>query len=415
LEHAALHSSFYRRRWGGTIPKASDYHKLEPVTKKDLLDKGFDAALTQPTLSKESLRKLLGQRKRGPYVVLATSGTTGEPVIVPYSRREWIEGLAYMIRGESRRSTGMVHALRTALRMASVATHNPIHASTQLSSSLEFLPGARLSLSAGMPLEEQIERLDAFQPRMLWGYPSAIDLLARAQLEGRLHIHPERALTGGETMPSGCRERLRMAWGAELFDSYGLTEGLVFGWECREHCGLHIDDDAVILEVVDEQDRVLPPGKKGKAILLTNLYNWTLPILRYRVGDVMALSSDACPCGVPFARITAIEGRRDEMLSLQGAEGQVVEVHPAALEAVLEEMAGVRRFQLRSSGGALQVLVVPREPSDGLAGKIQSQLARVLASFKVDPEVVQVDLVAELKDELGSTSKRRRILGSLET
>ena len=410
LEHAARESTFYGRRWGKSVPTPGDFRQLEPVTKRELLDKGFDEALTDPALNRESLHKLLGHGGRSPYIVLATSGTTGEPVIVPYSRREWIEGLAYMIRGESRRSSSLLQALRTARRVGSVATHNPIHVSTQLAASLEFLPGARLSLSAGMSIEEQIERLEAFQPRMLWGYPAAIDLLAKAQLEGRLHIRPERVLTGGETMPSGFRERLRAAWGAEIFDSYGLTEGLVFGWECRQHRGLHIDEDAVILEVVDKDDRLLPWGEKGNSILVTNLYNWTLPVIRYRVGDVMTISAEPCPCGVPFARITSIEGRRDEALPLEGAQGQTVELHPAALEAVLEAMDGVRRFQLRSSAGRAHVLVVPRGPGDGLADRIKIELERILASSGAAPDSVRVEIVAGLEGELGSTDKRRRVL-----
>jgi phenylacetate-coenzyme A ligase PaaK-like adenylate-forming protein len=410
LEIAARSSPFYRQRWGGRAPRPEDLHELEPVTKAQLFDRHFDEALTDRSLNKEILRRSLGAGGRRPYIVIATSGTTGEPVIMPYSRREWIEGLARMLRAESWRSSGLFHSLRRARRLAAVATQNPIHASAQLASSLCTLPGRSLTLAAAMPLEEQIRRLEAYQPTMLWGYPSAIDRLARAQLEGRLSIRPQAVVTGGETVTGGMRERVRAGWNGEVFDSYGLTEALVFAWECREHRGMHIDEDAVILEVVDDEDHVLPRGESGKAVLVTNLFNRTLPVFRYRVGDMMAISEEPCPCGLPFARITSIEGRRDELLRLRGAGGEVVEVHPMAIETPLEEMPEVRRFQIRRLEGAVHVVVVPREAREDLARRIREALLENLAAYRVAPESVGVEIAGAIDQEFGATDKRRRVV-----
>ncbi|MBI4585368.1 MAG: phenylacetate--CoA ligase family protein [Planctomycetes bacterium] len=409
IEHAWSHSPYYRRSWGGRMPRAEDFPKLEPLDKAELVER-YDDVLADRALSRGELQRRLGQPGRGPHVVLATSGTTGEPVVIPYSRREWIEGLAYALRGESRRSAGLLPSLWSARRLATVLTQNPIHASTHLHSGFSIPPLRRLQLSAGEPIEEQIEKLERFQPAMLAGYPSAIDPLARAQLEGRLAIRPRRVLTGGETLAEGLRERVRAAWGAEVFDCYGLTETLVIAWECREHRGLHIDEDAAIIEVVDDRGRVLPAGEKGSAILVTNLFNFTLPIIRYRVGDMLRIATEPCPCGVPFARLVSLEGRREEELRLRGRSGETASIHPTALEAPIEALPWVRRFQIRAEDGGLRLLAEVKDKVEEPAEKLREALRPILEKHAALPEALRVEIVERIDEERGRTGKRRRVI-----
>ncbi len=410
LAHAARSSPFYAGRWGGRVPRPEDLASLEPVTKQELLDRRFDDALTDRSLSRESLRPYLGAAGRHPHVVLATSGTTGEPVMVPYTRREWLEGMALVLRGQARHSPRLADLVRRGRRVAAVMTQNPIHASSQLSGSLGCFPGMNLALAAGSPLEEQLARLDTFQPRIVTGYPSAVDALAAAQLEGRLRIRPEVVQTGGETLSAALRARVRAAWGVDLFDCYGLTETLVIAWECREHRGLHIDEDAVVMEVVDEADRVLHHGVLGDSVLVTNLFNHTLPIIRYRVTDRMAISDEPCPCGLPFARITAIEGRKDEVLSLPGDSGGSVNVHATAIETVLEEMSGVRRFQIQGSSGGVRLRVVPREGAEGVLDKLEAAVSAFLTSHGAARGAIRIEVVPSIEDERGATDKRTKVI-----
>ena len=409
LEHAWTHSPFYRRRWGEVCPKARDLASLEPVTKAELV-RNYDDVLADRTLTRAKLQEMLGKPGRASHIVIATSGTTGEPFVVPYSRSEWIEALAYCMRGERRRSGSLHEAIRVSRRMAAVMTDNPIHASTNLNDSFRVPPLRQLRIAASLPVKQQAAALEEFQPTCLSGYPSAIDALARAQLEGRLSIHPKRVLVGGESLPEGLRERARQAWGAEIFDSFGLTETLVFAHECLKHAGLHVDEDAVLMEVVDSDRRVLPIGKIGSGVLLTNLYNRTLPIIRYQVGDVLRLDDSACACGCPFARIVAIEGRRDEILKLRGRARDIVEVHPTAFESPLEASASVRKFQICQSDGALQVIVELGVNSLNKLRDLECAVARVAEEHSVDPAAVEVVRVDHIEEERGLTDKRRRIV-----
>ena len=261
LEYTAQHSPFYRQRWGGVAPRTTDFQQLDPLTRTDLVEH-MDQILTDRSLTRTQLYDWLGTPGRRPYVVTATSGTTGEPVIVPFSRQAWCAGLAYVLRGGLRLYSSVLDAVLCAPRQAFILTHHPHHLSTHLGDSVAFGPFPQLRLAAGMALDDLVEQLQRFQPTMIFGYPSVLDLLAKAQLTGELSIAPRKVLTGGETLPAGFRDRVRAAWQAAVFDEYGLTETNVFAWECQEHAGLHIDEDAVILEVVDEQNRVLPSGEQ---------------------------------------------------------------------------------------------------------------------------------------------------------
>ena len=408
LAYTTQHSPFYRARWGGVAPRATDLQQLEPLTRTALVEH-TDRILTDRSLNRKTLYGWLGKPGRRPYVVAATSGTTGQPVVVPFSRRAWRMGLAYFLRGGTRFARNPLDAMWTARRAAGIATRNPHHLSTQLAQPATMNP-FHLQLAAGTALDELVERLQRFQPTILSGYPSVLDLLAKAQLAGELRIAPRAVLTGGETLPTGFRDTARAAWKAEVFDVYGLTEAHVFAYECGAHAGLHIDEDAVILEVVDEQHRVLPPGEQGDAVLVTGLVNETLPIIRYRVDDVLRITETPCACGLPFARIVSVEGRQEEWVVLGTSAGATVKLRPSVVEEPLQTNPDVQRFQLRNRDGACHVLVVPHRPVTGLDATIRSALVAALAKHAVPEDAVKVTLVETIDQERGRTDKRQRVI-----
>jgi len=411
LEHAAGHSPFYAKLWSGLRASPEDFRSLPTVAKADLLDRGFDEALTDRSLSRRTLQPLLGSPRRGRHVVLATSGTTGEPVIVPYSRREWIDGLAACLRGQARQVGGTFRLARLGRRVAAVATRNPIHASAQIAASFDLREGSRLSLAASAPIAEQVVALNGFQPTLLAGYPSALAALAAEALEGRLRIAPKAAFTGGEVVTRAARARLAEAWGIEIFDCYGLTETLLIAWECRLHHGLHLDEDRVIVEPVDAQGNPVAPGELSDHVLLTSLCQFTLPILRYRVTDRMAIRDDPCPCGSPMARIVAIEGRRDETLSVRGLRGEAIELHATAIETILEEVPGVRRFQIVKDQDPVVIRVVPREGAAGVADELRARLGKSLAAHQAAADAIRLEMVDRIDEAYGKTDKARKVIG----
>lgn len=418
LEHAARHSPFYRQRWRGRIPGPDDLFQLEPATRSSLLADNFDQALTVPDLNLMAAREQLAatpRRQSGSYILVATSGTTGQPAVIPFARRDWREGMAYILRSADLAIQGIMGRNRIAgirrlfaerPRVAGISTLNPIHVSSQLASSFDARLVPSLLLPASMPLDQQVERLNRFQPTVLGAYPSALDLLSQAALDGSLAIRPQLIFTGGETVTAGMRRRGREAWGLELFDFYGLAETLVIAGECRAHQGLHLYEDAVVLEVVDDNSRVLPPGEPGTGILLTSLLNRTLPIIRYAVSDLVTLSDEPCPCGLPFRRIISIEGRREELLALRKLDGEMLRVHPFVIESPIEQMGEVRRFQIRGhSGGGVRIVVVPAAEGRDLAARVAAAVTAVLDPLGIDREVVHVEIATAIENKRGPTDK----------
>src|SRR5262249_659217 len=156
--------------------------------------------------------------------------------------------------------------------------------------------------------------LNRHQPEVLSGYPSALALLAGEQLEGRLRITPTVVATTSEVRTPEMTARIRDAWRVEPFNCLGLTETGISATDCPEHSGLHLDEDACLFEVVDERNRPVPPGRQGEKVLVTNLDNRTQPFVRFEVTDLMTVSDDPCACGRTFRRITALEGRSDDVL-----------------------------------------------------------------------------------------------------
>ena len=131
-----------------------------------------------------------------------------------------------------------------------------------------------------------------------------------------------------ETLKKEARQEIEKAWGTKPFDAYGSTETGVVASECQEHRGLHIYKDTVILEVVDEDNRPVPPGTFGKKVLATVLWNYTLPLIRYEISDHLKLSAAPCPCGRTFQLIEEIEGREEQVLFLERESGEDVRVEP---------------------------------------------------------------------------------------
>ena len=125
--------------------------------------------------------------------------------------------------------------------------------------------------------------------RFLNVYPSAAMRLAEEQEAGRLRLSLTGMSTSSELRSPAMTERLTAAFGVQPFDVYATTEGL-FGAECERHDGIHLFDDANVVENVDEDGEPVPPGTPGARLLVTNLHNFVQPIIRLAVADVMTLS-----------------------------------------------------------------------------------------------------------------------------
>lgn len=163
------------------------------------------------------------------------------------------------------------------------------------------------------------------------------------------------------------RRRIAAAWGHEPFNQYAATETGGLAAECEEHEGMHLFEDLVIFEVVDAQNRPVPPGTYGDKLLLTVLFNRTQPLIRYELSDSIRLAVGPCSCGRSFVLVDGIQGRREDILRLPRANGNEVLVHPLVFHGILDSLptSGWQVVQLDRDGTLGRVAV--REPrNDGL-------------------------------------------------
>lgn len=200
----------------------------------------------------------------------------------------------------------------------------------------------------------------------------------------------------GASIPS-TRARIEAAWGARLFDHYGMTEIGSLGIECPEHPGgFHLLETECIAEVIDPASGgIVPPGVEGE-LVLTNLGRVGSPLLRYRTGDRVVADPKPCPCGRPFIRLRGgILGRADDMLIVRGTK-----VYPSALEAVVRRFSEVDEFRIVLAGSELKLELELRagaaDPSTRLVDAVRSELL-----FRPEVAIVAVGALprAEMKSQ----------------
>jgi phenylacetate-CoA ligase len=243
-----------------------------------------------------------------------------------------------------------------------------------------------------------VEALNAFRPDVLNAYPSIAALLADEQLAGRLRIAPRMVSTSSELRTAEMTERIERAFGVRAFDLYGTTEGL-WGVECDHHDGIHLFEDWCIVENVDGDGRPVADGAQGERLLVTNLFNRTLPMIRFAISDVVTLDGSPCACGRTLPRLRGVQGRLDDVLRLPGASGRTVPVHPTQFSLVAGDPA-VREFQVRQRGPRILLRLALR---DDAAVETPDRIVRAVTERLSTLRVERPAVAAEVTESIERT------------
>ena len=372
LTRARAESPLYRRLYRGLPAGPVDLRDLPPVTKPELMG-AFDDWVTDPALTRDGVEafvadpSLLGVPYRGEYFVCTSSGTSGHPGLFVYDRgaitvlramvvaridagwltpREWLQltvrgfrWAAVVGTGGHFFGAGWIELERRRSRWRARAF--------------------RL-FSVQRPLAELARALQEFDPAILTGYPSALQLLAEEQSAGRLHLRPVLVETAGESTSSDARAGMAGVFGCSVHDVYAASECPWLAFDCSAGW-LHVNSDWAVLEPVDEDLRPTPPGEPSYTVLLTNLANYVQPIIRYNLSDSVLARPAPCPCGNPLPAIRVV-GRCDDVLHLTGSDGSAVSILPLAIASVVEQTPAVHRSQLIQTGPAAIRLRLESKP-----------------------------------------------------
>jgi phenylacetate-CoA ligase len=363
-EHQARMLGILRREAYEKSPFYQEFHKgmydapldqLPVLTKAQMMD-NFDPLVTDRAVHLEDVKRYMEDQNSnryflGRYVINATSGTSGRPAIVLFSRGEWAATMASAFA-----RTPMTLSLIHRTKLAQIASTTTFHMSAQGGTSAQNLLMPSLLLAATEPLDRMVRRLNEWQPDLLIVYASMGRVLAAEQLAGRLAIAPRTVMVGSEVLTAETRRRIVQAWGDRVFDNYAATEAGGIAIECEPHRGMHVMEDLVIVENVDRDNQPVPSGVFGDRLLVTPLYKRTQPLIRYVIEDRVRFSSEPCPCGRPFRLIDAVEGRIQEVLTFPRASGGELAVHPLVFHNILD-LLPVSGWQVVQDTDRLRILL----------------------------------------------------------
>ena len=251
----------------------------------------------------------------------------------------------------------------------------------------ELLPAFEMS---DAKVEGFIARIREVRPRMVFGYPSAISHIAGyAEKKGiRLDdLGVKVVFVTSERLYDHQREIISRLFACPVANGYGGRDAGFIAHACPSG-SMHITAEDIIVEIIDGEGRVQPPGVSGE-IVVTHLATRDYPFVRYRTGDVGVLSEDRCPCGRGLPILREIQGRSTDFVI--SADGTVM--HGLALIYVLRDIPGVASFKIVQETTALTTVFVVPGPlfEAGDVGRIQEGLKRRLgASVTIDVKLVDV-------------------------
>jgi putative adenylate-forming enzyme len=388
------HSPFYRRFHQGL--ENAPLRELPVLTKSDLMAH-FDDIITDQTVHLDDIRAHLsmgwaGTPLHGRYWVTSTSGSSGHPGIFLFDPAAWTSVLASFAR--AREWAGEPVRLTRRVKTAVVSSTDARNMSTLAGLTFQSWWVPTLRLSATDPLEEVVARLNDWQPRTLIAYASMARILAEEQRAGRLHIAPRLVLCSSEILTEDTRRRLETAWGKVVFNEYAATETGSLAAECMNHCGLHIFEDQILIEIVDSNNQLVAPGTFGEKLLVTVFFNRAQPLVRYELTDGVRVAASPCPCGMPYARIDAIRGRVEEEITLPARAGGVVTIHPNIFHAVMDTQL-VEQWQVVQEAGRIRILI---RPENGLFAT--QDLADAMQQALHQHGAVEIPVVVEEVDSI---------------
>ncbi|GHV55323.1 phenylacetate--CoA ligase [Synergistales bacterium] len=319
----AKNGSFYRRLFDGTEPEDirtdEDFQKLPFSGKEDLRDAYPLGLCAAP--EDEVVR------------IHSSSGTTGSPVIIPYTRKD-VRDWAIMFK--------------RCYETAGVTKSDRVHITPGYglwTAGIGFQLGAELLGAMTIPMgpgntEKQLSMMMDLKSTVLCATSSYALLLAETIASRGIkdRIHLKKGVIGSERWGDKMRRRIAGELGISLYDIYGLTEiyGPGIGISCDYDCGMHMWTDYMFFEIIDPATgKRVPAGESGE-IVITTLSKEGAPLIRYRTHDLTREIPGECGCGRPYPRIDTIIGRSDDMVKVKGTV-----IYPSRADEVLAAIDGV--------------------------------------------------------------------------
>ncbi|MDE6903596.1 MAG: phenylacetate--CoA ligase [Lachnospiraceae bacterium] len=360
------------------IKTLKDLSKLPFVTKQDMRDNYPFGLFAVP---KEELVR-----------IHASSGTTGKPTVVGYTEKDlemWTECVSRIaaMGGATEKDVAQI-----------CFGYGMFTGALGLHFGLENMGAAIVPSSTGNS-EKQIMYMKDFGTTLLVATPSYAlrlgEVAKEMGLDPKKDLNVKIGLVGSELLTEAMRGEMHKLWGEDMLvtSNYGMSElmGPGVSGECDKLCGMHINEDYFIPEIINPKTgEVLPPGEKGE-LVITCIYKEALPLIRYRTKDITRLIYEPCKCGRTTVRMENLSGRTDDMLKIRG-----VNVFPSQIEEVL--------LGIEEIGPHYEIIVTRKNHSDIL--EIRVELVKPVDVYR-ELEALEKKIKHKLRIVLGLDAKIR--------
>jgi len=310
-----------------------------PELTKSILIEHFDEIVTDRRLTRQAISEFLSHSTNpnellfNEYHVVHTSGSSGQIGYFVFSEQDWANGITQGPR-ERRRPARSIGWQRP--RIAYFAAVGGHFAGVSMTSSMQrgiFKYLVRLKLlEVNDPISKTIKQLNEFQPHILIGYTTAIRILAEKQLAGDLQIAPVAVSTGGEAQSAADRDLFGQAFNCVIANTYGCSEHMMMGYSRPDGETMVLYDDDLIYEFYAEHS------------IVTNLFNYTLPLIRYRMSDIFRPVANDNSAD-PYLLVHSLVGRSEMVPSFTNRES--VTDFISAFTIIELFIPGVSQFQMR--------------------------------------------------------------------
>jgi phenylacetate-CoA ligase len=332
LEHCQREVPYYRRRWRelgitpADIRSLDDYAQLPVLTKADI---------------RAHADELKADSWRDHLMYKATGGSTGEPMRFGFTRESNDRRTAVMWRGYEWAGSRMG---RRTLFLWSGAVGEPARLH-QVKDRLYNAAFARRVLNSFSMTEANMagfaDAIDAYRPEVIVAYVGPLLRLAQWLIASGRRIHRPQAIIGAaEAMHEFQRRIIEQAFGCPAYNTYGCREFMLIAAECEQRCGLHVNADHLVVElrkpVAAAAD--MPAGE----VVITDLFNYGMPFVRYANGDMATATSARCECGRGLPLLSRVDGRVLDAIRTRAGHVLPGEFFPH----MLKDVPGLERFQV---------------------------------------------------------------------
>jgi phenylacetate-CoA ligase len=333
VAHAEKHSPYYREviREHGIDPQTCVPTDFPVLTKRQVIEH-FDEIVTDKRITRRRIADFLAKSTdpadlfEGRFHVVHTSGTSGTVGYFVFSNEAWIKGASHVVRVTPlgwRKRTAFVAATKGHFAGSSLmATGNR--------GSNRFFFDVR-TFDVGQPLPQILAGLNKFQPHALSGYAGMLKVLAEAKERGELRINPHHLGNGGEPLLPELKKYLERIFGVPVLNAYASSEHLYMGLTLPHADGMVLMEDELIFEMKDDHTCV------------TNLFNELMPLIRYRMDDVL-VPDETGANPYPFTKVKDVVGRYEDALLFTNEHGKTDFIHPIVIVELI--IKGLNAWQI---------------------------------------------------------------------